>query len=286
MFAIIGVVVVTVCVLGGYLLEGGNILVLWQPIELLIIMGAAIGGLLIVATPHLLKEILHHFLLMLKPPPASKEKYIQLTKCLYELFKLAAGNPLAIEPHVENPETSEIFKRYPLILEDHHLLPYIANSLSMQISANLEPHVLEDLLDNDIKTMHDEENEIPTTVNRLSDALPGLGIVAAVLGIVITMGKLQMGKEVIGHSVAAALVGTFLGILFSYGYFQPFAAKMASNINVGGKLLSVAKAGILAWSKGLNAQVCVEFIRRSIPMEYRITYKELDELIQSIGKGG
>jgi chemotaxis protein MotA len=272
MFTIIGVVVVTVCVLGGYLLEGGNILVLWQPIELLIIMGAAIGGLLIVATPHLLKEILHHFLLMLK--------------CLYELFKLAAGNPLAIEPHVENPENSEIFKRYPLILEDHHLLPYIANSLSMQISANLEPHVLEELLDNDIKTIHDEENEIPTTVNRLSDALPGLGIVAAVLGIVITMGKLQMGKEVIGHSVAAALVGTFLGILFSYGYFQPFAAKMSSNINVGGKLLTVAKAGILAWSKGLNAQVCAEFIRRSIPMEFRISYKELDELIQSIGKGG
>jgi chemotaxis protein MotA len=286
MFTIVGAITVFVCVIGGYLLEGGNILVLWQPIEVLIIMGAAVGGLVTSSSSHLLKEILHHFIAMIKPPAASREKYIQLTKCLYELFKLAAGNPLAIEPHVENPETSEIFKRYPLILEDHHLLPYIANSLSMQISANLEPHVLEDLLDNDIKTIHDEELEIPTTVNRLSDALPGLGIVAAVLGIVITMGKLQMGKEVIGHSVAAALVGTFLGILLSYGFFQPFAAKITTNINIGGKVLNVAKCGILAWSKGLNAQVCAEFIRRSIPMEYRITYKELDELIQSIGKGG
>lgn len=286
MVTLIGFAIVTVCVILGYTMHHGNLLVLWQPTELLIIFGAAIGGMIAACSSHLLKSILHWIIEILKPPAVTKGLYLEVVKLLYELFKTAAGNPLAIEAHVEKPRESSLFTKYPLILKNHVLTNFIANTLSLQISANLEPHDLEDLLDNDIHTLHEEEELVPKTISRVADALPGLGIVAAVLGIVITMGKLAQGKEVIGQSVAAALVGTFLGVLLSYGFFQPLAAKIETMIAERGKVLQVVKSALVAYAKGTNAKVCVEFARRTIPEEYRIEYAEMDEITASVGKGG
>src|SRR5690606_3070845 len=139
-------------------------------------------------------------------------------------------NPLSLEAHVEKPEASEIFKRYPAVVANHHALHFLCDTLKVQISAPMSPYDLEDLMEKDMEAMHHAENRAPAQVAKIGDAMPGLGIVAAVLGVVQTMGKLQMGKEVIGHSVAAALVGTFIGILISYGYIQPLAAKMEAGI--------------------------------------------------------
>lgn len=221
---------------------------------------------------------------VVKGSGVNNEKYLQILKLLYELFKIAAGNPIAIEAHVDKPDQSEVFKKYPLVTHDHHAMDFICNTLLLQISSNIPPHDLEDLLDNDIHTIHEEEAKIPETINRMSDAFPGLGIVAAVLGIVLTMGKLTMGKEVIGHSVAAALVGTFLGILLSYGIFQPLAARITSILAEKGKVLSVLKAGLLATSKGANAKTCVEFARRSIPLEFRPSFSEVDKALSGANK--
>lgn len=276
MFSLLGYVVVMGSVIAGYVLHHGNLLVLYQPTELLIIGGAAVGALIASGSLGLIKGMIHEVLGTLKGSGVSKDKYLELLLCFNELFRLAAANPVAIEPHVENPEGSEIFKKYPKLLADHHLLPFLTNTLVLQLSSTISPYDMEDLMDADLAVMHEEEKKIPAALNRLADALPGLGIVAAVLGVVITMGKLTQGKEVIGQSVAAALVGTFLGILLCYGIFQPLAAKVDSLIDERGKVLAVAKAGLLAFAKGGKAPVCVEFTRRSIPLEFRPTMKELE----------
>ncbi len=279
MVSLFGFFFVTASVIGGYLLAGGHLHVLFQPIEIIIIMGAAIGSIFVACSGKLIKDIIYNILAIAKESPANKDKYFQLLKVMFELFKMAASNPLSLEKHVDTPETSDVFAKYPAILNDHHIMDFLCNTLIVQISSNISPYDLEDLMDTDIKALHEEEANIPKTINRMSDALPGLGIVAAVIGIVLTMGKLDQGKEVIGHSVAAALVGTFMGVLLSYGYFQPLAAKVEARLAEQGKYLDVTKVGILAFSKKCNPKVCVEFARRSIPMEFRPTFKELDQAI-------
>ncbi len=277
MLVIVGALVVTGAVVGGYLMEGGHIGVLIQPIEILIIGGAAAGSLLISSPMSVLKAVVAQILGTLKAAEISKAQYTELLLLLYELCKTAKGNPLALEPHVENPDGSEIFKKYPGVLHNHHAIHFLCDTLKVQLSASMSPFDLEELMDKDIQSAHAEENKAPATVSRIGDAMPGLGIVAAVLGVVITMGKLTQGKEVIGHSVAAALVGTFLGILASYGFMQPLAAKMESNIAEEGTLLEVIKVTLLAFAKDCSPKVCVEFGRRTVPPHARPTFNEVDQ---------
>lgn len=284
MFAIIGSIFVIACVLGGYMLHGGKLGPLWQPTELIIIGGAAIGTIIIAGSPHMFKEMIHAVLGVLKGSGISKQAYMELLSCLFELIKMASANPISIEPHVENPEQSEIFKRYPAVLNNHHAIDFICDTLKVQIASSLSPYDLEDLMNADLEIVTEEEHTLVGSINRVSDALPGLGIVAAVLGIVITMGKLTQGKEVIGASVAAALVGTFLGILFSYGYLQPLVAKVESNLKEEMRFMVTAKICLLAFAKGVNAKVCAEFGRRSIPSEFRPSFKEVDEATANAGK--
>jgi chemotaxis protein MotA len=276
--AIIGILIVIGTVFGGYLLEGGHLEVLLQPVELLIIGGAAFGSLLISSPISLIKAIISQVIAALtkdgKTPTAN---YIELLMLLYSLFKLAKSNPLAIEPHVENPESSDIFTKFPTILKNHHVVHFLCDTMKVQVSATMSPYDLEDLMDTDLTSTHAEEHLAPSTVTRIGDAMPGLGIVAAVLGVVITMGKLTQGKEVIGHSVAAALVGTFLGILASYGFMQPLAAKMESNIANDTVMFTVVKASLIAFAKNCSPKVCVEFGRRSIPPSDRPTFEEIDK---------
>ncbi len=284
MLVIIGFIIVAGCVFGGYVMEGGKMAVLIQPIELLIIGGAALGSLVISSPIPLIKEIIKQVLATLKGPSVTREHYSEVLLLLFELCKNAKANPLSIEAHVEKPHESEIFKRYPKILSNHHAIDFICDSLKVQISSPMSPFDFEDLMDKDMATAHLEEHKAPTTVTRVGDAMPGLGIVAAVLGVVLTMGKLTLGKEVIGHSVASALVGTFLGILLSYGFIQPLAAKMELNLGMDGKFLEVIKAGLLAYSKNCSPKVCVEFSRRSIPPDLRPTFAEVDTLTSNAGK--
>jgi chemotaxis protein MotA len=285
LLVIIGALIVTGTVFGGYLMEGGHLAVLIQPIEFLIIGGAAAGSLLISSPISVLKAILKQVTgaVTSKGGPNTAD-YTALLMLLFELFKLAKSNPMAIEPHVEKPENSDIFKRYPAVLHNHHAIHFLCDTLKVQLTAAMSPYDLEDLMDMDITAAHDEEALAVTTINRVGDAMPGLGIVAAVLGVVITMGKLTQGKEVIGHSVAAALVGTFLGILASYGFMQPLAAKMESNNVNEGKFLTVIKASLIAYSKNCAPKVCVEFGRRSIPPVNRPTFEEVDKAASAAGK--
>jgi chemotaxis protein MotA len=282
MMVIVGALVVFISVFGGFLLEGGHIEVLFQPIELLIIGGAAAGSMLISSPVPMIKMIIAQIVGTLKAHEPTKEDYTQLLLLLYELIKTAKGNPLALEPHVENPSNSEIFKKYPAVLSNHHCIHFICDTLKVQISSPVSPYDLEDLMNTDISAAHSEELKGPATVTRVGDAMPGLGIVAAVLGVVITMGKLQQGKEVIGHSVAAALVGTFLGILLSYGFMQPLSAKMELLISIEGRFIEVAKAGILAFAKDCSPKVCVEFARRTIPPAIRPDFHEVDKATSNL----
>ncbi len=284
MISIVGAVIVLVCVFGGFAIEGGRLAALFQPIELLIIGGAAMGSLVIAASPHLIKSIIARVLQVLKGSGVSKTSYIELLQCMFELIKMAAANPISIEPHVENPENSEIFKRYPGVLHNHHAIEFICDTLKVQIASSLSPYDLEDLMNYDLDVIHAEDHHLVGSVNRVSDAMPGLGIVAAVLGVVLTMGKLDQGKEVIGESVGAALVGTFIGILLSYGFIQPLAAKIETIMAEEAAFMNTAKICLLAYAKGVNAKVCAEFGRRAIPAEFRPTFKEIDEATANAGK--
>jgi chemotaxis protein MotA len=284
LLVIVGSIIVAVSVFGGYLLEGGHMEVLIQPIELLIIGGAGLGGLITSSPVPLIKQMISQILGLLKGKDISKQEYTELLLLLFELIKTAKGNALSLEPHVEAPENSEIFKRYPTVLANHHAIHFICDTLKVQISSPMSPYDLEDLMNQDIAAAHAEELRAPATITRVGDAMPGLGIVAAVLGVVITMGKLTQGKEVIGHSVAAALVGTFLGILISYGFMQPLAAKMESVIAEQGTYLEVIKGAILGYAKEVSPKVCIEFARRTVPPQVRPSFHEIDQATSNIKK--
>ncbi|MBC7430071.1 MAG: flagellar motor stator protein MotA [Bacteriovorax sp.] len=284
MMAIVGGIFILACVVGAFILEGGHLPALIQPLELLIIGGSALGTLIICASPYMFKEMIRRVLQILKGSGITKAAYIELLQCMFELIKMASANPISIEPHVENPEGSEIFKRYPAVLHNHHAIEFICDTLKVQIASSLSPYDLEDLMNSDLDVAHDADHHLVATMNRTGDAFPGLGIVAAVLGVVITMGKLTQGKEVIGHSVGAALVGTLLGILIAYGYIQPMVAKIETIMGEEAKFVNTAKICLLAYAKGVNAKVCAEFGRRSIPLEFRPNFKEVDEATANAGK--
>ncbi len=280
---IVGALIVLGCVLGGYVAHHGNLAVLIQIEEFIIIGGAAIGAMVTSNTVPQMKHMLHSVLHSLKKKPITKEQYQELLLCLYELCKVVKTNPLSLEPHVEKPESSDIFKRYPFVLGNHHVLHFICDTLKVQISSPMSPYDLEDLMDKDMKSVSEEELHVAHAINKVSDAMPGLGIVAAVLGVVITMGKLSQGKSVIGESVAAALVGTFIGILISYGFMGPLATKIEGDIADDGKYVDVAKSAILALAKECAPKVCVEFARRTVPPGVRPNFEEIDKATSNVG---
>ena len=280
MISLSGFAIVIVSVVAGYVLHHGNLSILFQPTELLIIGGSALGALIASSSSTLLKHIFHETNQAFLGNGICREKYLELLQCLNELFRLASQNPLAIEKHAESPESSDVFKKYPRIIKDQKAMNFLCNTLSLLASGTISPYDLDDLLDQDIVATHKEEKQVPATLSRLADAFPGLGIVAAVLGVVITMGKLSQGKEVIGMSVAAALVGTFLGILLCYGIFQPLAVKVETSLEEKTEFLMVIKAGLVAFSKGSRPQVSLEYTRRNIPPALRPSFKELEDSIK------
>jgi len=282
MLLIIGAVIVIASVLGGYVLHGGNLLVLWQPTEILIIGGAAVGSFIIANPLHTIKEVAKGVLSQLTGSPYNKSFYMDLLSLMYEIFdKSRKQGVMAIEEDIDNPESSQIFSRYPAIIKSKYLLAFITDYLRIISSGNMATHELEGMMENEIESRQHELEEPAHAVNKIADALPGLGIVAAVLGIVITMNFLSEGPERIGLSVAAALVGTFLGIWMGYGFVGPTSIAMEHTAKYEIKAYECAKSAIVATVSGQAPQMAIEFGRKALPSDKRPGFLELNDHVRS-----
>jgi len=276
MFAIIGIVVVFGAVLGGYLMEHGHVKVLLQPAELLIIGGAAIGTVLIANPLHILKQIAAGISGVFAGSKFTKQRYLDSLKMVYELLNKARREGLmALENDVEEPEKSPILTKNPEFLKDHHIRDYFCDTMRMAISG-VEAFDLDQLLDLDMEVHHHDASQPIASLSTTADSLPGLGIVAAVLGVVITMQALGGPPEEIGQKVAAALVGTFLGILLCYGLVGPIAANMAKIAEDERAYLHVLRVVMISFLKGTAPIMAVEFARRAIPGHVRPTFQEVE----------
>lgn len=286
MFVIIGIVVVLGAVLGGFAIEGGSFLVLMQVAEFIIIGGSAIGALLISTPTKILKRIMEKIIGSLKGSKVGKGTYLNLLKLMYEIFQITRKDGLlALESHVENPAKSSIFNKYPDLVGQKGVIVFMCDTLRLIVMGGIMPHDIETLMDVDIETHHQDGLKPGLILQKIGDAMPGLGIVAAVLGIVITMQAINGPPEEIGHKVAAALVGTFLGIFISYGFIQPLATNIDLSAEEEANMLHAIKAGTVSLAKGFNPIVSVEFARRSMSNDHRPTFKEMEDFIKSV-KGG
>jgi len=278
MFAIIGILVVFGAVVGGYLMEHGNIKVLLQPAELLIIGGAAAGTVLVANPLHILKQIVAGVTGVFKGSPFTKQRYLESMKMMYDLLNKARREGLmALESDVEEPGKSPVFSKYPAFVNDHHLRDYVCDTLRMAVSGT-EAFDLDQLLDLDMEVHHHNAGQPVASLSTMADSLPGLGIVAAVLGVVITMGALGGPPEEIGRKVAAALVGTFLGILLCYGLVGPIASNMAKLADEEHAFLYVMRVLIISFLKGTAPIMAVEVARRAIPGHVRPSFQELEKM--------
>jgi len=277
MFAIIGIVIVFGSVVGGYLMEHGNIRVLIQPAELVVIGGAAIGTVLIANPLHILKQIVAGVVGVFGGSRFTKQRYLDSLRMMYELLNKARREGLmALESDVEDPAKSAILSKYPAFVKDHHVRDYFWDTMRMAISG-VEAFDLDQLLDLDIEVHHHGAGLPIASLSSMADSLPGLGIVAAVLGVVITMGALGGPPEEIGHKVAAALVGTFLGILLCYGLVGPLAASMQKIAEDEGAYLYVLRVMMISFLKGSAPILAVEFARRAIPGHVRPGFLEVEK---------
>ncbi len=282
MLVIVGMLVVIGSVMGGYVMEGGEPLVLNQPAEFVIIGGAAIGSLLIGTPPTVLKRLFAQIKELFRPA-TSKNEYGELLAMMYQLVKAAQqSGVMALEAHVETPASSPIFSRYPKFLARHHAVDFLTDSVKLIIIGGISAHDLEAVMDQDLEVRHHEASKPFGTLNKVADALPGLGIVAAVLGVVITMGAIDGPPAEIGHKVGAALVGTFLGILLSYGFSQPLASNLEQRTNQEAYYEQCIKAGVLSMYKGFPPAVSVEFARRVLPEEVRPSFEETEKLCKGV----
>lgn len=278
MFVIIGILVVIGAILGGYLMEHGHIAVLIQPAELIIIGGAAIGTVLIANPLHILKKIVGGVLGSLKGSPFTKQRYLETLKMMFDLLSKGRKEGLvALESDIEEPAKSQIFTKYPQFLNDHHTRDFVCDTMRMAITGGVEAFDLDQMMEQDMDVHHHEASQPVTALATMADSLPGLGIVAAVLGVVITMGALGGPPEEIGHKVAAALVGTFLGILLCYGFVGPLAQNMAKSIDEEHAYHYVLRVAIIAFIKGQAPIMAVELARRAIPGRIRPSFKEVED---------
>ena len=278
MIAFIGIGVVIAAIIGGYLWEGGKLLVLLQPAEFLIIGGAAGGALIIGSGPKILKTMISQLAGITKSGPTKKD-YLDLLAMLYELLTVARRDGImALEGHIEHPESSTIISKYPSFAKNHHAVGFLSDTMRLIISGSgVQAHDLEALMDIDLETHHEESTKPSKVLMVTGDSLPGLGIVAAVLGIVITMGAIDGPAEEIGEKVGAALVGTFLGVLLSYGFVQPLANNLEGKAEENARYFIALKQVLLAFHKGCVAAIAVEFARRSIYSDARPGFTELEE---------
>lgn len=280
MLIIVGAILVTLCVFGGFMLAGGNIMTVAEAaaIEALIIGGGAFGAFVVGNSMKTIKQSISGTIGLLKPAKFQRADYIDLLKLLYEILqKIRKDGLMSIEDHVENPSNSTIFQKYPKVLEDHHLLDFTTDCLRLIIGGNLAPHELESLLELELETHHKEATHPSHAIQKVADGLPAFGIVAAVLGIVKVMSIVgDAPPAVIGQKVASALVGTFLGILLGYGYVGPVASALEHRAHEDGKPFEIVKMALIAYLRGYPPQVAIEFARKLLFSEVRPSFQDLE----------
>lgn len=282
MFVVIGILLVFGAVAGGYLMEHGNLRLLLQPAELLIIGGAAIGTVLISNPLHILARIASGLGGVLGGTSYTKQRYLQSLKMMYELLNRARKEGLvALESDIENPEKSQIFSKYPAFTKDHHVRNFVCDTMRMAVSGGVEPFDIDQMMELDMDVHHRDASQPAQALVTTADSLPGLGIVAAVLGVVITMSALGGPPEEIGQKVASALVGTFLGILLCYGLVGPFAANMSKAAEDERAYYYVLRVLITSFLKGTPPIMAVEVARRAIPGHVRPTFQEVEQICRS-----
>ncbi|HQM91854.1 MAG TPA: flagellar motor stator protein MotA [Syntrophales bacterium] len=285
MFTIIGASIVIACVIGGFLLEKGNLAVLFQPVELLIIGGAAVGGFIIASPMKVIKAVMGGMVKMLSGKGYTKADYLEALTMLGEVFyKIRKEGLVSVEGDVDNPKDSAIFTKYPRFFKNHHALDLVVDTLRTVMTTKIEPNELEALIDAELESRQEELTAPSKSVATVADSLPGLGIVAAVLGIVLTMGKISEPPEVLGKSIGAALVGTFLGVLLCYGFVGPMSRNMEHSASEELQYLSVLKMAIVAFVGGAAPQVAVEFGRRVVPAVDKPSFAEVEEALRRIKK--
>jgi chemotaxis protein MotA len=275
---IIGIVVIFASVLGGYTMMGGKVLVLFQPYEFLVILGAAAGAFLIGNTGPVLKQCLGVFGTLFRGPKYNKAAYVELLGLQFSLFKLVqAKGILALEPHIENPETSTIFARFPKFAANHHAVEFTCDYLRMVTLGSNNVHEMDALMDEELETHHQENERVVSAIQALADGTPALGIVAAVLGVINTMGSISEPPAVLGHMIGGALVGTFFGVFIAYGFFGPMAQALKNIYESEAKYLMSLKVGLLAHISGQVPVMAIEFARKGLMSEVRPTFAEIDQ---------
>jgi chemotaxis protein MotA len=278
MFTVIGIVVVFGAVLAGFLMEKGPLAVLVQPSEFVIIAGAALGTLIAANPVHVLKKIASGLTGLLGGSKFSKSQYLESLKMMFSLFNKARKDGLVgIESDVEEPEKSPVFSKYPKFVKNHHFRNFVCDTMRMAITGGATHHDVDQMMELDMEVHHAAERSSTSALSAVADALPGLGIVAAVLGVVLTMSSLGGPPEEIGHKVAAALVGTFLGILLCYGMVGPLASKMSKQVDEEHSYYHVLRVVMLSYIKGMSPLLAIEMGRRAIPDHVRPTFQEVEK---------
>lgn len=283
MLVIIGFIVVIGCVIGGYMAMGGKLAVLNQPFEFVIIGGAAFGAFMAGNTKKILGETMPALKLLFSGNKYKKNDYLEILGLLFVVFRLAKKKGmLALESHVENPSESAIFSQFPSFLADHHALEFICDYLRLLTMGSENPYHMDDLMTEDIETTHHEEHRVADAVQTMADATPALGIVAAVLGVIKTMGSITEPPEVLGKLIGGALVGTFLGVLLCYGIIGPMASGLKGIMDEDGQYFKCMKVGILAYMNGYAPSIAVEYARKVLPENVRPTFSELETYMNEL----
>ncbi|HWA82052.1 MAG TPA: flagellar motor stator protein MotA [Fimbriimonadaceae bacterium] len=281
MFVIIGILVVLGAVIGGFLMHHGQLAVLIQINEIVILGGAAFGSFLAANGMNNVKAAIKALTGLLKPDPYTKAAYNDLLKMMYQLFNVARKEGLlGLEKHIEEPEKSEIIKNFPTFLANHHASAFLCDTMKVILTGAVGPHDLSEMMELDLEIAHQEAKTPAEAIQTVGDAMPGFGIVAAVLGVIITMGEIGGEAAMIGKSVAAALVGTFLGILMAYGVFLPIARAMDLRLKSEGQYLNCIRYALFSFARGESPITCVEFARRNIEPSVRPGFAEMEKNVK------
>lgn len=283
MLKLIGMAVIIIACIGSFALLGGNFAILFQPLELVIIGGSAVGAYMIANRGSVLSRTIAMLTKVFRPRRYDKDSYLELLSLLYSSFKLAkTKGMLALEQHVENPRESNLFMRFPTFMNDQNALIFLCDYLRLLTLGTDNAHEVEALMDEEIETFRQEAMQVPNALNVMAEALPALGIVAAVLGVIKTMGVIDQPAAVIGVSIGGALVGTLLGVLLSYGFVGPIATALRNDVEAELKYLQCMKAGVLAHMQGYAPAVSVEFARKALMSDVRPTFYEVEATVSSL----
>jgi chemotaxis protein MotA len=280
---IIGAIIVVLCVFGGYAAMGGKLLVLWQPFEFVIILGAAIGAFIIGNTGPVLKAVPSVFATLMRGPKYKQEAYVELLAMQFALYRLVQQKgALGLEQHIEDPENSTLFNAFPTFAANHHAVEFVCDYMRMVTMGADNIHEIDNLMEQELETHHQEQERVIASVQSVADATPALGIVADVLGVIKTMGSITEPPEVLGYLIGGALVGTFFGVFVSYGFFGPMAQSLRNIFEAESKYYLSLKAGLLAHIGGQPPVMAVEFARKALMSDVRPTFNQVEAATENL----